>query len=86
MNAPSPRDKLTPAELQTLFLFEALDDKQLAWLAERGSVEVRPGGAPVYSQGEAATCFFVLLSGTVAMVRHLHGDDIELGRTEQVGV
>lgn len=86
MNAPSPRAGLSPAELRTLFLFEALDDKQLDWLAERGQVELRPGGAPVYSQGEVATCFFVLLSGTVAVVRRLHGDDIELGRTDQKGV
>ncbi|WP_406263858.1 ATP-binding protein [Streptomyces sp. NBC_00191] len=85
MNAPI-RDRLSPAELQTLFLFEALDDKQLAWLSERGRVEVRQGGTPVYSQGEPATCFFVLLSGTVAVVRRLHGDDIEFGRTDQVGV
>ncbi|TQK42770.1 cyclic nucleotide-binding protein [Streptomyces sp. SLBN-118] len=86
MNAPSPRDKLSPAELQALFLFEALDEGQLAWLAERGSVEVRQGGKPVYSQGEPATCFFVLLSGTVAVFRRVHGDDIEFGRTDQVGV
>ncbi|MET7619135.1 ATP-binding protein [Streptomyces sp. NPDC005408] len=86
MNARSARGKLSAADLQTLFLFEALDDKQLAWLAERGRVEVRPGGTPVYSQGEPATCFFVLLRGTVAVARRIHGDDIEFGRTDQVGV
>ncbi|MGP3926910.1 ATP-binding protein [Streptomyces sp. 8N616] len=84
--SPTPSARLTPAELRTLFLFEALDDEQLAWLAERGRVETRQGGTPVYSQGEPATCFFVLLSGTVAVLRRLHGDDIELNRTEQRGV
>ncbi|MEU2160129.1 ATP-binding protein [Streptomyces sp. NPDC019208] len=85
MTASVSREVLTPDELRTLFLFEALDDDQLAWLAERGRVEVREAGTPVYTQGEGATCFFVLLSGTVALSRQLHGDDIELGRSEQRG-
>ena len=38
--------KLEVAELRKLFLFEALDDDQLAWLAERG-VAVRYGGGDV---------------------------------------
>ncbi|MEJ8639289.1 MULTISPECIES: ATP-binding protein [Streptomyces] len=86
MNDPGPRTGLTPAELQELFLFEALDDKQLRWLSERGRVETRPGGSPVYSEGEAATCFFVLLSGTVSIGRRVHGDDVEFNRTDQRGV
>ncbi|MDI9883647.1 ATP-binding protein [Streptomyces sp. HNM0645] len=85
MTAPVSREVLTPDELRTLFLFEALDDGQLAWLSERGRVEVREAGTPVYAQGESATCFFVLLSGTVAISRQLHGDEIELTRSEQRG-
>ena len=34
--ATSEPERLTPDELRSLFLFEALDDDQLAWLAERG--------------------------------------------------
>jgi signal transduction histidine kinase len=86
MNAQSGRTTLTPAELRGLFLFESLDSTQLEWLAERGRVETRQGGAPVYSEGEPATCFFVLLGGTVAVLRRLHGDDIEVSRTDQIGV
>ncbi|MFE7777123.1 ATP-binding protein [Streptomyces sp. NPDC057445] len=86
MNARNQRTTLTPADLRTLFLFEALDDEQLEWLAERGRVETRQGRAPVYSEGEPATCFFVLLGGTVALLRRLHGDDIEVSRTDQVGI
>ncbi|WP_405997111.1 ATP-binding protein [Streptomyces sp. NBC_00829] len=86
MNAPGPRTRLTAAEIRDLFLFESLEERQLEWLADRGRVETRPGAEPVYSQGEAATCFFVLLSGTVAVVRRLHGDDIELTRTDHKGV
>ncbi|MEV6652544.1 ATP-binding protein [Streptomyces sp. NPDC051219] len=86
MNPRSERTMLTPAELRGLFLFESLDSTQLDWLAERGRVETRQGGAAVYSEGEPATCFFVLLGGTVALLRRLHGDDIEVSRTDQIGV
>ncbi|MBP2703163.1 cyclic nucleotide-binding domain-containing protein [Microbispora sp. RL4-1S] len=77
---------LTPGELRTLFLFEALDDDQLAMLSEAGQTETRDAGTLVYGEGEPATCFFVLLSGTVAMSRRIHGDDVEVARTEQRGV
>src|SRR5581483_10780034 len=33
-----------PDELRTLFLFEKLTDDQLAWLCERGRVEMFPTG------------------------------------------
>jgi signal transduction histidine kinase len=77
--------RLTPAELQTLFLFEALDDEQLAWLAEHGRVEEHPAG-PIYAEGEPATCFYVLLSGTVSLSRQVRGDPVETNRTDQRGV
>ncbi|GAA0375414.1 ATP-binding protein [Microbispora corallina] len=79
-------ERLTPDELRTLFLFEALTDDQLAHLAEAGRVEQRQAGTAVYQEGEPATCFFVLLHGTVAMSRRIHGDDVEVSRTEQRGV
>ncbi|WP_046494880.1 ATP-binding protein [Streptomyces odonnellii] len=79
-------DRLTPDQVRTLFLFESLDDSQLGWLAERGRVEVRQGGTAVYQEGEPATCFFVLLSGAVTLSRRLHGDDIEVTRTDKRGV
>ncbi|WP_338676583.1 ATP-binding protein [Streptomyces sp. SCSIO 30461] len=85
MTAPEARRTLPPGELRTLFLFEALDDEQLAWLSERGRVETRQARNHVYTQGEDASCFFVLLSGTVALSRQLHGDDIELMRSDQKG-
>jgi signal transduction histidine kinase len=79
-------ERLPVPKLRELFLFEALDDAQLAWLAERGRVERREAGSLVYAEGEPATCFFVLLSGAVALSRRLHGEDIELNRTDQFGV
>ncbi|WP_214104917.1 ATP-binding protein [Acrocarpospora catenulata] len=77
--------RLTPEELRTLFLFEALRDDQLALLAEHGRVVGYPGGSQVYGEGEPATCFVVVLHGTVALRRRIHGDDVEVSRTEQRG-
>jgi signal transduction histidine kinase len=72
-------------ELRTLFLFEKLTDDQLQWLCERGHVElIEPG--PVYAEGTPATCFYVLLEGTVVMSRRVGTDDIETGRTSSRGV
>jgi signal transduction histidine kinase len=84
MTDSSPQ-KLTADELRTLFLFEALTDEQLAVLVEAGSVEQFAGGTAVYTEGEPATCFFVLLSGTVALSRRVHGDEVEFVRTDQRG-
>jgi signal transduction histidine kinase len=72
-------------ELRTLFLFEKLTDDQLQWLCERGHVEVIEAG-PVYPEGAPATCFYVLLQGTVVMSRRVGADDIEVGRTSTRGV
>jgi signal transduction histidine kinase len=72
-------------ELRTLFLFEKLTDDQLQWLCERGHVELIETG-PVYPEGAPATCFYVLLAGTVVMSRRVGADDIEVGRTSTRGV
>jgi signal transduction histidine kinase len=71
-------------ELRTLFLFEKLTDEQLTWLCERGHVElVEPG--TVYAEGDPATCFYVLLEGTVVLSRRVGADDMETGKTSQRG-
>jgi signal transduction histidine kinase len=77
---------LTPAELKTLFLFEALTDEQLAWLARRGSAREYPTGATVFAEGDPAESFYVLLSGTLSLSRRVQQDDIETVRTDQRGV
>jgi signal transduction histidine kinase len=72
-------------ELRTLFLFEKLTDDQLQWLCERGHTElIQPG--PLYAEGSPATCFYVLLEGTLVMSRRVGTDDIETGRTSDRGV
>src|SRR4029077_10256411 len=75
----------SPAELRTLFLFEKLSDDQLAWLCENGHVEFFEPGQ-VYTEGDPATCFYVLLSGTLVLSRRVGADDVETTRTSQRGV
>jgi signal transduction histidine kinase len=78
-------EKLTADELRELFLFEHLDEDQLAWLVEHGQVEHRRAGVPVLTEGEPATCFFVLLEGTVALSRNVGGERVETTRTDHRG-
>jgi signal transduction histidine kinase len=79
------QQRLTPDELRGLFLFENLDGDQLAWVAENGDVVDRPAGSEVSVEGEPAECFFVLLEGTLSMVRHVGGSDVETVRTSYRG-
>jgi signal transduction histidine kinase len=74
-----------PDELRTLFLFEALSDEQLQVLCDNGNIQsFEPG--PVCTEGDPATCFYVLLEGEVVMSKRSGGADIETGRTSQRGV
>ena len=78
-------ERLAPEELRTLFLFEDLSDDQLAWLAERGRVVEYPAGGTIHAEGAPASCFFVLLSGTIAMLSRVQGGEIELFRSDYRG-
>jgi signal transduction histidine kinase len=78
-------ERLAPDELRTLFLFEHLNDDQLVWLAERGRVVEYAAGTTVHAEGAPASCFFVLLSGTLAMSSRVQGGEIELFRSDYRG-
>ncbi|WP_116450588.1 ATP-binding protein [Blastococcus litoris] len=84
MTATEPR--LTPDELRGLFLFEQLDDEKLAWVSANGDVVDCPAGTEVSVEGEPAECFFVLLEGTMTMVRTVGGSEVETVRTSHRGV
>ncbi|MFF7376530.1 ATP-binding protein [Streptomyces massasporeus] len=74
-----------PQEIGALFLFEKLTPEQLGRLCSEGRVErFEPG--PVYTEGEPATCFYVMLEGSVVLYRRVGGDDVEVTRTSQRGV
>ena len=74
----------SPDALRTLFLFEKLTDEQSDWLCRRGRVEEFTAG-PVYAEGDPATCFYVLLGGTVVLDRRVGDDDVEVSRTSTPG-
>jgi signal transduction histidine kinase len=82
----APAQRLTPEELRGLFLFEDLDDQQLAWVSGNGDVVDCPAGTDVSVEGEPAECFFVLLEGTMTMVRLVGGSEVETVRTSHRGV
>ncbi len=72
-------------ELRTLFLFEKLNDEQLRWLCEHGTVQhLKPG--VIFREGDPATCFYVMLDGSLTLSRRVGADDVEISRTSQVGV
>ncbi|RDI59737.1 ATP-binding protein [Nocardia pseudobrasiliensis] len=73
-----------PDELRTLFLFEKLDDEQLAWLCRDGRVEEFEPGL-VFREGDPATCFYVLMEGEVVLTKLSGGEEIELVRTRHHG-
>ena len=82
---PTASALCSATELRGLFLFEKLTDAQLDWLCREGRVVVAEPG-PVYTEGEPAAHFYVLLSGTVVLYRRIGADDIETTRSSTPGV
>ena len=72
-------------ELRGLFLFEALTDEQLDWLAQRGSRRVYDAGASVHREGEPGADLFVLLDGAVRLSRLVRGEDLVINETDYRG-
>ncbi|MDX6298859.1 MAG: hypothetical protein QOF53_73 [Nocardioidaceae bacterium] len=74
----------TPDLLRGLFLFESLSEDRLDHLCRNGTViSVEPGW--LYRQGEQATCFYVLLEGSLVMSRKVGDDEVEVNRTSMRG-
>jgi signal transduction histidine kinase len=82
----STPERVSPATLRTLFLFEELQDDQLEWVAEHGHVERYGAGAEIATEGEPAEWFYILLSGGITLSRLVRGDDVEITRSDQPGV
>jgi signal transduction histidine kinase len=75
----------SPREIGALFLFEKLSPEQLGRLCAAGRVELFEPG-PVYTEGDPATCFFVMIEGTVVLSRRVGAEEVEVARTSQRGV
>ena len=78
-------ERLAPEELRTLFLSSISATTSSQWLAERGRVVEYPAGGTIHAEGAPASCFFVLLSGTIAMLSRVQGGEIELFRSDYRG-
>jgi signal transduction histidine kinase len=85
MTTTEQSDRLTPDQLKEYFLFESLDDEKLDWLAEHGRVKHYAADTTVYGAEEPATCFFMLLEGTMIMFRRVGDHDVETTRSSQPG-
>jgi signal transduction histidine kinase len=83
---PAAGDRLDANQLRQLFLFAQLDEEQLAWLSALGDVVEVSMGDDVVVEGAPASCFYVLLSGQIAMSRMIGGDRVETTRTDYRGV
>src|SRR4051812_25153660 len=86
MTTTDPPERLAPDRLSTFFLFEALDPQQLEWLSEHGRLQHYEADATVFGAGEPATCFFMLVEGTMIMSRRVGDHDVEVSRSSQPGV
>ncbi|MTD59596.1 ATP-binding protein [Amycolatopsis pithecellobii] len=76
---------LTRQFLRELFLFTSLSDAQLDWVLEHATIEHYDGGVKVISEGDEATCFYVLLSGALRMTKQDSGGEVETTRSDQRG-
>ena len=84
LEAAVERLECTPDLLLTLFLFEKLDPEQRTWVCEHGRLErFEPG--PVFTEGDPAEAFYVLIDGEVSMSRRVGPDDLEITRSSQRG-
>ncbi len=81
----STPERLSPAMLRTLFLFEDLEDDRLEWVAEHGHVERYGAGAEIATEREPAEWFYILLSGGITLSQLVRGDDVEITRSDQPG-
>jgi CRP-like cAMP-binding protein len=77
--------RLPPERVRELFLFEALNPEQLAWVSERGWVSEAPAGTVVLAEGEPAEVLVMLLSGSIQLTQRVGRDEVEVNRSETVG-
>ncbi len=77
--------RASPEELRTLFLFEALTDAQLEWLAARGETRTYDRGALIAREGEPATHLLVLVEGAIRLSRLVNGEELVISETSHRG-
>ncbi len=78
--------KASAEELRPLFLFEHLNDEQLAWLSAEGTVRDYAAGELICAEGDFAEFLFVLLDGEVSLAKTVQDDVVQLTRSARPGV
>ncbi|NEE01092.1 ATP-binding protein [Phytoactinopolyspora halotolerans] len=81
----SAEARIDLAELRTLFLFEGLTEEQLRFVADRSSVRAYPENGVVFREGEPSDALWVLLDGTLRLIRHSEDDDVLVNETDHRG-
>ena len=72
-------------ELRSIYLFQGLDDGQLAELAEVGDEVPIETGAVLFTEGDHADFWWVLLSGAIVLMRHVGREDTAVGMMDVPG-
>ena len=66
---------MSTGELRGLPLFEGLDDAQLRTLAEAAAEHRFAAGEELFTEGQPANVWWVLLEGSVSLVRHTGAEE-----------
>jgi signal transduction histidine kinase len=67
-------------QLRSIELFAGLADDELAWVAEAGAHRALVDGDVLFTEGDPARLFYVLLSGEVLLTKVLGGHEVVLSR------
>jgi signal transduction histidine kinase len=73
------------AELRRLSLFDGLDDAQLADLVAASTEQLTRRGQLLFDEGRPASSWWVLLEGTVALIRQVGTEESVLGYMTEPG-
>jgi signal transduction histidine kinase len=72
-------------ELRSLFLFEALTDEQLAWIADRAEVRAFDAGGTVFREGDPADALWVMIDGRLRLSRRASNEEVTVNETDHRG-
>lgn len=73
-------------ELRPIPLFDGLDEAQLAELLAAGEEVAIDDGVQLFSEGEHADFWWVLVEGAIELVRHVGREDVVVGRMARAGL
>jgi signal transduction histidine kinase len=66
-------------ELRGIPLFDSLTDEQLDWLAREGEARPFHEGEELWHEGEPAALWWVLLEGSITLLRHVGSEEAVMG-------